>query len=146
VAYQWGGRRALDIVVNPKGDQAIVLCSETELRVYNLVDKSDRLLLRADHLIAAITVSPACDFILLSYIELEEIACLDVATDTIVSRQRGFKQERYVMRPCFAGADNELVVSGSEGMKELKLFATAKPNGSFELCAPRRKYSCVASG
>src|SRR4051794_39699389 len=103
------------MAIHPQGDQAFVLCSETELRVYNLVDKSDRLLLRADHLISSITLSPSSDFLLLNFIEHEEIACLNITTDTIVSRQRGFKQKRYILHPCFAGVDDELVVSGSEG-------------------------------
>ncbi|TMW55904.1 hypothetical protein Poli38472_008552 [Pythium oligandrum] len=146
MVYQWGGRRILDIAMHPDGIQFIVLTSDVEVHAYNLQDKSDRSLLRSDHLISCIEISQSvasgsktdqAQYLLLNLIENQDIACLDLSTEVLTARFKGIKQDRYILRPSFSGYYNELIVSGSEDgsvhcwrREDGKLMATVHSHSS----------------
>lgn len=116
VAYQWGGRRVLDMAVHPDGQRVFVLISGVEIRVFDLASKADELFFRADELVSCICLAPSGKFLLVNLIRDEEIVCLEVDAELIVAKYSGLAERRYVLRPCFSGHDEELVVCGSEGV------------------------------
>ncbi|CAI5732598.1 unnamed protein product [Peronospora destructor] len=113
-AYQWSGRRVLDIAVHPHDSKVFVLTSGYEVRVYDITLKSDQLFLQTEHLVSCLSISPSGKFILVNFVKEEQIACMEMATGSVVAKYRGLREQRYVLRPCFGGDHSELVVSGSE--------------------------------
>lgn len=107
----------LDIVVHPHGSKVFVLISGNEIRVYDITHKSDELFLQAEHLVSCLSISPSGKFLLVNFVKQEQIACVEIATGSIIAKYRGIHELRYVLRPCFSGAHSELVASGSEGTK-----------------------------
>ncbi|KAL4146406.1 hypothetical protein PRNP1_012270 [Phytophthora ramorum] len=117
IAYQWSGRRVLDVVVHPHESKVFVLVSGYEIRVYDIAHKSDELFLEADHLVSCLSMSPCGKLLLLNFVRQEQIACVEISTALVTAKYRGIHEQRYVLRPCFGGAHSELVVSGSEDSK-----------------------------
>lgn len=115
MAYQWSGRRVLDLAIHLDGKKAFVLISGLEIRVYDLEAKSDELFFKSDVLISCISLSPLGKYLLVNFIQEEEIACLEIGAELIVAKYSGLKEQRYVTRPCFSGSHSEFIVSGSEG-------------------------------
>ena len=113
--YKWSGQRVLDIVVHPHDTKVFVLTSGNEIRVYDIACKSDELFLRVEPLISCISISPSGTFMLVNFVKQEKIVCVEIASGSIVAKYRGIREQRYVLRPCFCGFDDELVASGSEG-------------------------------
>ncbi|CAI5721736.1 unnamed protein product [Peronospora effusa] len=113
-AYQWSGRKVLDIAVHPHESKVFVLTSGYEVRVYDTTLKSDTLFLQAEHLVSCLSICPSGKFLLVNFVKEEQIACVEIATGSVVAKYRGLRERRYVLRPCFGGDHSELVVSGSE--------------------------------
>lgn len=130
MAYQWGGRRILDLAIHPDGKKVFVLISGLELRVYDLETKSDELFFKSDVLISCISLSPLGKYLLVNFIQVEELTCLEIGAELIVAKYSGLKEQRYVTRPCFSGSHSEIIVSGSEGMS----------------VRPRRPWSSLSDG
>uniref|UniRef100_A0AAV1UHQ3 Uncharacterized protein n=1 Tax=Peronospora matthiolae TaxID=2874970 RepID=A0AAV1UHQ3_9STRA len=114
IIHKWSDQRVLDIAVHPFDTRVYVLISGYEIRVYDVARKSDELFLHAKHLISCLSISPSGEFLLVNYIKQEKIACVEIATGSIIARYRGIREQRYVLRPCFSGAHGELVACGSE--------------------------------
>ncbi|KAF4321737.1 hypothetical protein JM18_003629, partial [Phytophthora kernoviae] len=117
VAYQWSGRRALDIVVHPHESKVFVLVSGYEIRAYDIAHKTDEVFFKAEQLVSCIEISPSGRFLLINFVKQDQIVCLEIATVSIIAKYRGIREQRYVLRPCFGGTHCELVVSGSEDGK-----------------------------
>ncbi|KAG7385596.1 hypothetical protein PHYPSEUDO_001248 [Phytophthora pseudosyringae] len=114
IAYQWSGRRVLDVVVHPHDSKVFVLTSGYEIRVYDIAHKSDELFLEAEHLMSCLSMSPSGKFLLVNFVKQEQLACVEIATGSVAAKYRGIREQRYVLRPCFSGAHSELVACGSE--------------------------------
>ncbi|KAG3118583.1 hypothetical protein PI124_g5098 [Phytophthora idaei] len=114
IAYQWSGRRVLDVVVHPHNSKVFVLISGCEIRVYDIANKSDELFLESENLMSCLTISPSGKFLLVNFVKQEQLACIEIATGSVVAKYLGIREQRYVLRPCFIGAHSELVASGSE--------------------------------
>ncbi|KUF89406.1 WD repeat-containing protein 26 [Phytophthora nicotianae] len=119
IAYQWSGRRVLDVVVHPHDSKVFVLISGYEIRVYDVAHKSDELFIEADNVMSCLTISPSGKFLLVNFVKQEQLTCIEIATGSVVAKYHGIREQRYVLRPCFIGAHSELVASGSEGTKIL---------------------------
>ena len=50
-----------------------------------------------------------------------EVQLIDIETAEIVRRFLGQKQDTYVIRSSFGGADENLIISGSEGISQHRL-------------------------
>lgn len=140
IIYQWSGRRVLDIVAHPHDSKLFVLVSGHDIRVYNTSDKSDELFLEAENLTSCLAISPCGKYLLANLIKLDQIACFDVATGSVVANYGGVRVQRYVLRPCFIGNQSEFVTSGSE---DGKIFLWQRCSG--ELAAELVGHSSVVN-
>ena len=52
----------------------------------------------------------------------QEILLWDLSTGLLAREYTGLRRERHMIRSCFGGADDTLVVSGSEGTQSCDLF------------------------
>ncbi|OWZ08019.1 hypothetical protein PHMEG_00019501 [Phytophthora megakarya] len=132
MSYQWSGRRVLDVVVHPHDNKVFVLISGYEIRVYDIAHKADELFLEAEHLMSCLSISPSGKFLLVNFVKHEQIACIEIATGSVLAKYRGVREQRYVLRPCFVGTHNELVACGSEDGK-VCLWQRESGNVSAEL-------------
>ncbi|TYZ63081.1 hypothetical protein PybrP1_011769, partial [[Pythium] brassicae (nom. inval.)] len=122
IAYQWGGRRVLDMAMHPDGKRAFVLISGVEIRVYDLESKADELFFRAEELVSCISLAPSGKFLLVNLIRDEKIVCLEVDTGLIVATYSGLVEQRYVLRPCFGGHGDELAYSHGRFAIDAKVY------------------------
>lgn len=149
VAYQWGGRRVLDVAVHPDGARVFVLISGTEIRSYDVASRADELLFHADALVSCMRLSPSGKHLLVNVIGVEEIVCLEVDADVVVATYTGVREQRYVLRPCFSGRDSELVVCGSEGASLSLVVCEVAYVGAAGRLGPLTDYLvnvCVSDG
>jgi hypothetical protein len=93
ITYQWSGRRILDTAVHPRDGRVFVLMPNNDIYVYDPARRTDELFYEGDHL----------------------VSCIE--SEAVVARYCGLREQRYVLRPCFAGYQDEVVVCGSEGMR-----------------------------
>ncbi|KUF79860.1 WD repeat-containing protein 26 [Phytophthora nicotianae] len=128
IAYQWSGRRVLDVVVHPHDSKVFVLISGYEIRVYDVAHKSDELFIEADNVMSCLTISPSGKFLLVNFVKQEQLTCIEIATGSVVAKYHGIREQRYVLRPCFIGAHSELVASGSE---DGKIYVWQRDNGKL---------------
>ncbi|ETL81752.1 hypothetical protein L917_17978 [Phytophthora nicotianae] len=128
IAYQWSGRRVLDVVVHPHDSKVFVLISGYEIRVYDVAHKSDELFIEADNVMSCLTISPSGKFLLVNFVKQEQLTCIEIATGSVVAKYHGIREQRYVLRPCFIGAHSELVASGSE---DGKIHVWQRDNGKL---------------
>jgi mannose-6-phosphate isomerase-like protein (cupin superfamily) len=105
----------LDVAVHPHESQVFVLISGHEIRVYDVALKTDELFLVGDHLMSCLSISSSGKFLLVNFVKQEELACVEIATGSVVAKYHGIREERYVLRPCFGGVHDEIVACGSEG-------------------------------
>lgn len=119
ISYQWSGRRILDAAVHPRDGRVFVLMPSNEIYLYDPTRRTDELFYEGDHLVSCIGLSTTGRYLLVNLVRHEEIVCLDVQSETLVARYRGLREQRYVLRPCFAGCQDEAVVSGSEGTESM---------------------------
>uniref|UniRef100_K3WHL7 Uncharacterized protein n=1 Tax=Globisporangium ultimum (strain ATCC 200006 / CBS 805.95 / DAOM BR144) TaxID=431595 RepID=K3WHL7_GLOUD len=138
IAYQWGGRRILDFAIHPGGKKVFILISGVEIREYDLVAKSDELFFKGEHLISCIAISSTGNHLLINFIQTEEIACLEINSETILPKYIGAKEKRFITRPCFVGQQNGIVTCGSE---DAKIYLWQRDTG--HLVATLRGHSSV---
>jgi hypothetical protein len=117
ITYQWSGRRILDTAVHPRDGRVFVLMPNNDIYVYDPARRTDELFYEGDHLVSCICLSTSGRYLLVNLVRHEEIVCLDIESEAVVARYRGVREQRYVLRPCFAGYQDEVVVCGSEGMR-----------------------------
>ncbi|EEY58772.1 uncharacterized protein PITG_10905 [Phytophthora infestans T30-4] len=145
VAYQWSGRRVLDVIVHPHDSKVFVLISGYEIRVYDVAHKSDELFIESENLMSCLTVSPSGKFLLVNFVKQEQLACIDVGTGSVVAKYHGVREQRYVLRPCFMGAHSELVASGSEGTLHSERTAQVLTHPTYVRIVCRRQGVLVAT-
>ncbi|KAL7680041.1 putative translation initiation factor, beta propellor-like domain, WD40-repeat-containing [Plasmopara halstedii] len=130
VVYQWSGRRVVDVVVHPRNSNVFVLLPGFELRVYDVTQKSDHLILQTKHVVSCLVISSCGHFLLLNCIKEEQVMCVESTTGRTLATFQGMREQRYILRPCFIGFQHELVASGSE---DGKVFVWERESGKLAI-------------
>ena len=101
-------------VISPDGQRMVTISCEKEITVYNYVTKVFEYQIKVGSKMTCISISRDSRYVLVNMAD-NEIQLFDLETADIVRRFMGQKQSEFVLRSAFGGADQSLIISGSEG-------------------------------
>lgn len=115
--YRWSGARIYDLVITPDGKRLAAICTQKTLHVYNFVTREKEYERDMACQLTCISVSKDSRYILINMgLGAQELRLLDIETGADVRQFSGQIQADFIIRNCFGGADENFVVSGSEGL------------------------------
>jgi WD repeat-containing protein 26 len=114
--HTWEGYRINDCVISPDGQRLICVSTEKRIHVYNYLTREEEYNVPLKMDLTCLSVSQDSRYMLVNMSD-NEIQLLDIETADIVRRFMGQKQGHYVIRSTFGGANENFVISGSEGMR-----------------------------
>jgi WD40 repeat protein len=113
--YNWAlDYRIQHCAISPDGRRLVTISVERQIFVYNFVTREEQysILVKSD--MTSLSISRDSRYMLINMTE-NEVHMIDIETADIVRKFVGQKQGKFVIRSAFGGADENLVVSGSEG-------------------------------
>ncbi|KAL4335877.1 hypothetical protein GQ457_07G003520 [Hibiscus cannabinus] len=112
----WKGQRTLkisDLEITGDGKHIISICRETEILLLDREAKVERFI-EEDQPITSFSLSRDSRFLLVNLLN-QEIHLWNIEGDPkLVSKYRGHKRTRFIIRSCFGGLDESFIASGSE--------------------------------
>ncbi|KAG6519755.1 WD repeat-containing protein 26 homolog [Zingiber officinale] len=112
----WKGQRiskTSDVVVTKDGGRFITLCRETAILVLDRGTKNEKLI-EEDQTITSFSLSKDDNFLLVNLIN-QEIHMWSIKDEPkLVTRYKGHKRCRFLIRSCFGGFEQAFIASGSE--------------------------------
>jgi len=142
--HTWTGARVYDLVVTADGARLAAVCTQMKLHVFNFVTREKEYERDLGGVSTCISVSKDSRYILLNMgAGVQELRLLNIETGADVRHFSGTKQEEFVVRNCFGGADENFVVSGSE---DSNVYVWRKENGALVEVLPGHSgiVNCVA--
>ena len=131
-SYSWAvDYRVQDCAISPNGQRMVTISTECQIFVYNFVTREEEYSIRLKAKMTCLSISRDSRYMLVNLAD-NELQLIDIETAEIVRRFLGQKQSEFVIQSTFGGADENLIISGSEGIPQhhLKcffLFTLIKP-------------------
>lgn len=118
VGEYFPGSRVNDMAVSADGRRLIVVCADNVIQVFDTTSRSVISRLHETMNVTSISLASDGNHLLVntsaSDVERPEIHLWNLSRMEQCRTFHGFKQKRYVIRACFGGADQILVLCGSE--------------------------------
>ncbi|KAA8528888.1 hypothetical protein F0562_033624 [Nyssa sinensis] len=112
----WKGQRTInisDMAITADGKMIISICRETAILLFDWEAKFERLI-EEEQFITSFTLSADNKFLLVNLMN-QEIHLWSIARDLkIVSKYKGHRRARFIVRSCFGGFEQAFIASGSE--------------------------------
>ena len=113
--YTWPtNHRVQDLAISPSGQRLVTISAEKQIFVYNLLRREEEYSLRLKTDLTCVNISRDSNFVLVNMAD-NELQLIDINSAEIVRRFMGQKQGKFVIRSTFGGAEENLVITGSEG-------------------------------
>lgn len=110
--------RVNDLCVSTDGEKLIVICCDNAIQVFDTKTGAELARMSENISITSLSLAQDDNFLLVntsaSDVESPEIHIWDLGKQKVFRKYMGFKQKRYVIRACFGGYDQMLVLCGSE--------------------------------
>ncbi|KAF5119067.1 hypothetical protein DV454_000169 [Geotrichum candidum] len=113
VVYKWSGIRVLSMAVTPDGKKMVALCSEKSLHVFDLQTREKIKEFKIDLPLLSVSVSKDSRYALINT-QPEEIQLWDLERYQVVRKYICEAPATDVMRSCFGGPDENIVMSSSQ--------------------------------
>ncbi len=132
--YSWATNyRIQDCAISPDGQRMVTISPDRQIFVYNFVTREEEHSIMLKSKMTCLSISRDSKHMLINMAD-NEIQLIEIETAQIVQRFLGQKQGDFVIRSAFGGADENLVISGSEGQFESHLGSV---NADFSSQTPR---------
>ena len=92
----------------------VTISTEKQIFVYNFVTREEEYSILLRTRMTCLSISRDSRYMLVNMAD-NEVQLIDIETAEIVRRFLGQKQQEFMIRSTFGGADENLIVSGSEG-------------------------------
>ncbi|KAF8460623.1 WD40-repeat-containing domain protein [Kalaharituber pfeilii] len=112
--YKWIGARIYDLAITPDGKRLVVISAEKMVHVYDYITRDLEYECNLGSELTSVAVSKDSKYMIINMSTLQEVHLYDIESTTLIQRFIGQKQGEFVIRSCFGGADENLVLSGSE--------------------------------
>ena len=113
--YSWPVHyRILDCAISPDSQRMVTISPEAQIFVYNFVTREEEYSIQLRAKMTCLSISRDSRYMLVNMAD-NEVQLIDIETADIVRRFLGQKQGTFVIRSVFGGADENLIISGSEG-------------------------------
>jgi WD repeat-containing protein 26 len=110
--------RVNDMAVTGDGKRLVVICTDNHIQVFDTATRRELARMVESPSITSLSLSFDGRFLLVNTsandVERPEIHMWDLLEGRMCKKFKGFKQKRYVIRACFGGYDQMLVLCGSE--------------------------------
>ena len=114
-SYVWAtDYRIQDCAISPDGQRLVTISIEKQIFVYNFVTREEEYSILLKTNMTSLSISRDSRYMLINMAD-NEVQLIDIETAEIVKRFLGQKQGAFVIRSSFGGADENLIISGSEG-------------------------------
>lgn len=112
----WKGQKTLkisDMAITNDGKRIISICKDNAILLFDREANFERLI-EEDEMVTSFTLSKDNKFLLVNLIS-QEIHLWSIESDPkLVSKYKGHKRHRFVIRSCFGGFEQAFIASGSE--------------------------------
>ena len=116
--YNWAvDYRVQDCAISSDGQRMVTISSEKQIYVYNFVTREEEYSILLRTKMTCLSISRDSRYMLVNMAD-NEVQLIDIESAEIVRRFLGQKQGTYVIRSTFGGADENLIISGSEGQSQ----------------------------
>ena len=105
--------RANDLAISPNGERLIVV-SEHSIGVYDFISHKKLCEWHSDSKLTSVAISQDSRHMLVS-MNPDMIELMEIDSADLVQKFEGHQQKQFIIRSAFGGADENFVVSGSEG-------------------------------
>ncbi|MCJ1424008.1 hypothetical protein MMC29_001895 [Sticta canariensis] len=127
-AYSWQtDYRIQDCAISPDGQRLVTISPNMQIFVYNFVTREEEYSILLKTKMTSLSISRDSRYMLINMTD-NEVQLIDIETAEIVRRFLGQKQGDFVIRSSFGGADENLIISGSE---DSKVYIWHKENGTL---------------
>lgn len=110
--------RVNDMAVTADGKRLVVICTDNRIQIFDTATKQVLLGMTETVSITSLALSMDGRYLLVNTssndVERPEIHIWDLVEEQLCQKFKGFKQKRYVIRACFGGFNQMLVLCGSE--------------------------------
>jgi WD repeat-containing protein 26 len=113
VVHRWTGIRPLNMAITPDGNKLVVLCSDDIIHVYNLETRDQITAIKIDSSLTSVTISSDSRFALIN-VKPDEVHLWDLFSYRLVRKYVGQLQKEFIIRSCFGGIHENLILSGSQ--------------------------------
>lgn len=116
IVYTWNAKyRVQDLAISPDGKRLVTISTDKEIYVYNLATRKEEYSMNFKTDLTCVSISRDSRHMLVNMAD-NELQLFDIEPAQMVQRFLGQKQGKYIIRSAFGGADENLIISGSEGM------------------------------
>ncbi|MCJ1395356.1 hypothetical protein MMC18_008240 [Xylographa bjoerkii] len=119
--------RVQDLALSPDGKRLVIISPEREITVYNFTTWNEEYSLRLKTKLTCVRISRDSKYMLINMVD-NELQLIDIGSAEIVRRFLGQKQGEYIIRGSFGGADENLIISGSE---DGRIYIWHRENGTL---------------
>lgn len=115
VMHQSSLDRMFDLAITPDGSKMVAICNERKLHIFSIHEEFRELVnYQMSHNMTSIVASNDSKYVLINSMA-QEVHLWDLEKLQLVRKFVGQTQERFMIRSCFGGPDQNFVLSGSEG-------------------------------
>ncbi|KAL8770450.1 MAG: hypothetical protein Q9209_003876 [Squamulea sp. 1 TL-2023] len=126
--YNWNvDYRVQDCAISPNGKRMVVISSESQIVVYNYESREEEYSILLKSQMTCVNISQDSQHMLINMAN-SEIQLINIDTAEIAKRFLGQQQGQFVIRSTFGGADQNLIISGSE---DSRVYIWHKENGTL---------------
>ncbi|KAL2037789.1 hypothetical protein N7G274_009514 [Stereocaulon virgatum] len=126
--YSWMiDYRVQDCAISPDGQKMVTISSEQQVSVHNFVTREEEHSFLVRPRMTCVSISRDSKYMLINMAD-NEIQLIDIESAEIIRRFLCHKQDEFIIRSCFGGADENLIISGSE---DSKVYIWHKENGTL---------------
>ena len=114
--YTWTSNYRINaLAISPDGARLVTLSDEPQIHVYNLDTREEEYSVKLKASLTSVTITRDSRYMLVNMAD-SELQLIEINNAEISQRFLGQKQGEYIIRSTFGGADENLVISGSEGI------------------------------
>ena len=106
--------RVQDLALSPDGQRLVIISPERVITVYNFITWDEEYSLRLKCKLTCVRISRDSKYMLINMVD-NELQLIDISSAEVVRRFEGQKQGKFIIRGSFGGADENIIISGSEG-------------------------------
>ena len=92
----------------------VVISVERQISVYDFWTREEEYSIMMKHKMTSVSISRGSNYMLINMAN-DEVHLIEIETAEICRRFLGQKQDKFIIRSCFGGADENLIISGSAG-------------------------------
>ena len=113
--YNWAtSYRIFYCSISPDGQRLVSISSDKQIFVYNFINREQLYCIVLRTGMTCINISRDSRYMLINMAD-NEVQLIDIENADIIRRFLGQRQSEFIIRSAFGGADENLIISGSEG-------------------------------